>query len=100
MLSPIVIPLGADFDTIVLDPEGMAHYTTSRALAVAELYCLESDYSITNIYGDGIIRIAEGDGRHDLFRFVRPDGSIGSPRTWASVDAVISFKSERQRVAA
>lgn len=57
-------------------------------------------FGVTNYYGDGIVRMAEGDGINDLACFVRPDGTIGPIHSVASLRACAEIAEMRKRVAA
>jgi hypothetical protein len=82
----------AELDTIIVRPDGESVWTTAVALEVASFYTdLDGAWEITHVYGDGVIRIAEGDGPNDLFRFIRPDGTVGKPKTWALVHALMNL---------
>lgn len=51
-------------------------------------------YAITHWYNDGAIRMEEkaDHGNNTLFTFIRTDGTVKKPISWASVQAVLACK--------
>lgn len=64
----------------------------------------ERGFGVTNYYGDGVVRMGEGNEINDLACFIGPDGTIGPIHSLASLRACaeIHFAREeaRKRVAA
>lgn len=64
----------------------------AQANTILSLY--DNGYEATHWYTDGIVRMAQGDGDHDLVIFVRTDGTHRKPRTRASMQMAAMLSDE------
>lgn len=80
----------------VTDPEIkiLADRVASNPAMIATIISFHTRYGmgVTTYYGDGVVRMAEGDGINDLAVFVKPDGTHGRVHTIASMVAVAGLQ--------
>lgn len=98
MMTAYPVPtFGQDIYVRATDGELCGPYSTAKEAVLSHLnelpkpvrdeirkHVCRRRYYITHWYGDGAIRLAQGEGDNDLYVFVRSDGTVCKPRTRAS----------------